>query len=197
MSRPAAVRRFILGGSFSSLLAIVIVKAMGFAESVFVARVIGADGFGLLTLVLSLTNIMIAVATLGVPPAVTKFLAGEVSTSSQASRSTVYMAVRLIAASSAAVCIAVGLVSYFLLAPYYSNPALLNMLILAVILVGLTAPLIPFANALQGLGKITQLNWVSVAGAAIGLVLAVVLAIALAERGALIAFLVGSAMPGF
>src|SRR2546426_463151 len=188
MSRPAAVRRFILGGSFSSLLAIVIVKAMGFAESVFVARVIGADGFGLLTLVLSLTNIMIAVATLGVPPAVTKFLAGEVSTSSQASRSTVYMAVRLIAASSAAVCIAVGLVSYFLLAPYYSNPALLNMLILAVILVGLTAPLIPFANALQGLGKITQLNWVSVAGAAIGLVLAVVLAIALAERGALIAF---------
>src|SRR2546425_13090937 len=105
MSRPAAVRRFILGGSFSSLLAIVIVKAMGFAESGFVARVIGADGFGLLTLVLSLTNIMIAVATLCVPPAVTKFLAVDFWTSSQASRSTAYMDVRLIAAYSAAVCI--------------------------------------------------------------------------------------------
>src|SRR5947209_19006081 len=101
MSRPAAVRRFILGGSFSSLLAIVIVKAMGFAESVFVARVIGADGFGLLTLVLSLTNIMIAVATLGVPPAVTNFLAVEVSTSSQASPSIFYFPVPLIPTSIA------------------------------------------------------------------------------------------------
>src|SRR2546425_12808229 len=98
MSRPAAVRRFILGGSFSSLLAIVIVKAMGFAESVFVARVIGADGFGVVTLVLSLKNILIALVTLGVPPAVTKFLARAFSTSRQASRSTVYMAVRLVAA---------------------------------------------------------------------------------------------------
>ncbi len=197
MTRPATVRRFILGGSFSSLLAIVMIKAMGFAESVFVARIIGADGFGLLTLVLSLTNIMIAVATLGVPPAVTKFLAGEVAKSSQGSRSTLNMAVRLVALSSAAVCVVVGLIGYFLLAPYYSNPALLNLLIIAVIFVGLTAPLIPFANALQGLGKITQLNRVSVAGAALGLGFAVVLAIALAEKGALIAFLVGSAMPGF
>src|SRR3989442_1179275 len=131
MSRPATVRRFILGGSFSSLLAIVVIKAMGFAESVFVARIIGADGFGLLTLVLSLTNIMIAVATLGVPPAVTKFLAGEVATSQQASRSTLYMAVRLVALSSAGVCVVVGLIGYFLLAPHYSNPALLNLLILA------------------------------------------------------------------
>ena len=197
MSRPATVRRFILGGSFSSLLAIVVIKAMGFAESVFVARIIGAEGFGLLTLVLSLTNIMIAVATLGVPPAVTKFLAGEVATSRQASRSTMYMAVRLVALSSAVVCVVVGLIGYFLLASYYSNPALLNLLILAVIFVGLTSPLLPFANALQGLGKITELNWVSIAGAAVGLGLAVVLAITLAEKGALIAFLVGGAMPGF
>src|SRR2546430_618799 len=111
MTRSITVRQFILGGTFSSLAAILLVKSIGFAESVFVARIIGADGFGLLTLVLSLTNIMIAVATLGVPAAVTKFLAGEVARSSRASRATVYMAVRLIAASSAAVCIAVGLVS--------------------------------------------------------------------------------------
>lgn len=197
MTRSITVRQFILGGTFSSLAAILLVKTIGFAESIFVARIIGADGFGLLTLVLSLTNIMIAVATLGVPPAVTKFLAGEVATSSRASRTTLYMAVRLVALASAAVAVVVGLIGYVLIAPYYSSPALLNLLILAVIFVGLTAPLIPFANALQGLGKIARLNRVSVAGAAIGLGLAVVLAIAFAEKGALIAFLVGSAMPAF
>src|SRR5690348_14036004 len=99
MTQSTTVRQFILGGTFSSLAAILFVKAIGFVESVFVARIIGADRFGLLTLVLSLTNIMIAVATLGVPPAVSKFLAGEVATSSQGSRSALYMAVRLVALS--------------------------------------------------------------------------------------------------
>jgi O-antigen/teichoic acid export membrane protein len=196
MTNSTSIRRFILGGAFSSLVAILLVKSMGFAESVLVARIIGASGFGLLALVLSLTNIMIAVASMGIPSAVTKFLSGEVSRSGEGSRGTLYSAVRMTAFSSAAVSIAAGSIGFFLIAPYYANNTLRDMLLISVVLVGLTTPILSFASALQGMGKVIHLNLVSIAAAGIGLLLAVTLAIAFAEKGALIAFLVGAAMPG-
>lgn len=196
MTQSTTIRRFILGGTFSSLAAILFVKAMGFAESIFIARILGANGFGLLALVLSITNIMIALATLGIPPALTKFLSGEVSTSSEGSRRTLHAAVSLSAASTAAVCIAAIPIGFFLLAPYYRNPDFWNMLMVAILFVGLTTPFILFANALQGLGKVTRLNVLSMGASAVALPLAIGLALTLAERGALIAFLVGSALPG-
>src|SRR2546426_8636933 len=196
MTHSTSIRRFILGGAFSSLVAILLVKSMGFAESVLVARIIGANGFGLLALVLSLTNIMIAVASMGIPSAVTKFLSGEVSRSGEDSRGTLYSAVRMTAFSSAAVSIAAGSIGFFLIAPYYANNTLRDMLLISVVLVGLTTPILSFASALQGMGKVIQLNLVSVAAAGFGLLLAVTLANVFAEKGALIAFLVGAAMPG-
>src|SRR5436309_10028414 len=191
MTHSTSIRRFILGGAFSSFVAILLVKSMGFAESVLVARIIGANGFGLLALVLSLTNIMIAVASMGIPSAVTKFLSGELSSSGEGSRRTLYSAVRMTAFSSAAVSIAAGSIGFFLIAPYYANNTIRNMLLISVVLVALTTPILSFASALQGMGKVIQLNLVSVAAAGFGLLLAVTLAIVFAEKGALIAFLVG------
>src|SRR5205807_761647 len=126
MTQTVTIRRFILGGTFSSLAAILLVKALGFAESIFIARILGANGFGLLALVLSITNIMVALATLGFPPALTKFLSGEMSNSSQGSRKTLHAALGITVASTGAVCIASVLIGYFVLAPIYRNPSFWN-----------------------------------------------------------------------
>ena len=168
----------------------------GFAESIFIARILGANGFGLLALVLSITNIMIALATLGISPALTKFLSGEVSNSSSESRKTLRAALGLCGASTTVVCIASVPIGYLVLAPIYQNSGFSNMLWVAILFVGLTTPFLLFVSALQGLGKVTQLNLLSIGASALALPLALGLSLTLAERGALIAFLVGSALPG-
>jgi O-antigen/teichoic acid export membrane protein len=196
MTQPSAIRHFALGGAFSSLVTILLVKALGFVESVLVARILGANGFGILALVLSLTNIMIALATLGLPSAVTKFLSGEASSSRQGSRGTLHAALLLIAVSTGIVCLGSGLAGYFLLVPYYGSQGLWRVLIAATVLVAMTAPLIAYANALQGLRKVTHLNLISMVAAVLALPLAVVLATTFGVIGGVIAFLIGSAIPG-
>jgi len=196
MTQTVTIRRFILSGTFSSLAGILLVKVSGFAESIFIARILGANGFGLLALVLSITNIMIALATLGISPALTKFLSGEVSNSSSESRKTLRAALGLCGASTTVVCIASVPIGYLVLAPIYQNSGFSNMLWVAILFVGLTTPFLLFVSALQGLGKVTQLNLLSIGASALALPLALGLSLTLAERGALIAFLVGSALPG-
>jgi len=149
MTQTVTIRRFILSGTFSSLAGILLVKVSGFAESIFIARILGANGFGLLALVLSITNIMIALATLGISPALTKFLSGEVSNSSSESRKTLRAALGLCGASTTVVCIASVPIGYLVLAPIYQNSGFSNMLWVAILFVGLTTPFLLFVSSIS------------------------------------------------
>ncbi len=116
------IRRFVMGGAITSFCAIVAVRAFGLVESVAVGRILGDIRFGQLALVLSVTNLVLAIGTLGVPPALTKFLSGEAA-SKEAARGTILVALRAVIAASAAVGFASGVIVLTLLAPSDPNRA--------------------------------------------------------------------------
>src|SRR6266508_3105457 len=117
------IRRFVMGGAITSFFAIVAVRAFGLVESVAVGRILGDIRFGQLALVLSVTNLVLAIGTLGVPPALTKFLSGEVS-SREAARKSILLALRTVTTASVVVGVASGVIVLTLLAPSYPSGGL-------------------------------------------------------------------------
>jgi len=91
-----------MSGTITSFAAVIVVKALGLLESIVVARILGDIQYGLLALVLSATNLVLACATLGLPAALTKFLSGEASSSREAAWGTIRRAVRTVLVTSAA-----------------------------------------------------------------------------------------------
>jgi O-antigen/teichoic acid export membrane protein len=184
-----------VGGTITSFFAIIVVKALGLLESVAVGRILGDIQFGQLALVLSVTNLVLAMGTIGVPPALTKFLSGEAS-SREAARGTILRALQAVIVASVSVGIASGVIVLTLLAPSYPSGGLEFLFALGILLVTISAPLSLFGNALQGLGLVTALNLRTVLASGVGLALAVSLALSFGAPGALVAFFAGTALTG-
>src|SRR5437016_1512279 len=182
-------------GTITSFAAVIVVKAFGLLESIAVARILGDVQYGLLALVLSATNLVLACGTLGLPAALTKFLSGEASSSREAAWGTIRRAVRTVLVTSAAAGLVFGIVMFQLL-PDYPEGSLKPLVVLGTILVAACAPLVLFGNALQGLGRITELNLRAGLAAVAGLALAIPLCLFLGTLGAIIAFVFGVAFVG-
>src|SRR2546426_12053894 len=108
-----SVRRFVMGGAITSLLAVVGVKAFGFLESIVVGRILGSVQFGLMALVFSVANLVSAFSNLGLAPALTKFLSGEASSSREAAEGTLSRAVWIVGITSVIAGISGGFVAVF------------------------------------------------------------------------------------
>ncbi len=195
MFASGGIRRFVLKGAITSFLAVVAVRIFGLLESVAIGRILGTIQFGELALVLSVTNLVLAVGTLGVPPALTKFLSGEVS-SREAARKSILLALRTVTTASVVVGVASGVIVLTLLAPSYPSGGLEPLLALGIFFVTVSAPLTLFGSALQGLGDVTSLNLRTVLASAIGLSLTVPLALSFGMPGALVGFFAGTALVG-
>jgi len=185
----------VMRGTITSFAAVIVVKAFGLLESIAVARILGDVQYGLLALVLSATNLVLACGTLGLPAALTKFLSGEASSSREAAWGTIRRAVRTVLVTSAAAGLVFGIVMFQLL-PDYPEGSLKPLVVLGTILVAACAPLVLFGNALQGLGRITELNLRAGLAAVAGLALAIPLCLFLGTLGAIIAFVFGVAFVG-
>jgi O-antigen/teichoic acid export membrane protein len=195
VSRSGNIRRFVVGGAITSFVAIVSVKALGLIESIAVGRIVGNAQFGTLAFVLSVTNLVLAVGTLGLPAALTKFLSGEAA-SRQGARETIRIALRIVAVASTTVGGGCGILSVLFLAPSYQEAGLTFLLVFGIFLVSISAPLALFGSALQGLGRVTTLNLLTVLASVIGLAMALPLALVLGAPGALIALLTGNTLVG-
>jgi len=196
VTSPISHRQFLLGATLSSLIAIVYAKALGFAESVVVARILGGREFGLLTLVLSITSLVVALSTLGIPSALTKFLSGEASASQTAARKTLAVSLRVVILSTFVASVCSIAVTVSVLGSYYQAPEAAPLILTGIVVAGISSPILLFANALQGLKQVTRLNVLTMIAGTAGLVLAVLLSLAWGVQGAVIAFLVVAALPG-
>ena len=185
-----------LTGTITSLGAVVVAKSFGLLESIAVARIIGDVQFGLLALVLSVTNLVLACGVLGLPSALTKFLSGEVSGSREATWGTIRRAVRLVTIAASLV----GFLAGFLVVQSLLPSALGSykyLFVIGTVLVAASAPLVLFGNALQGLGHIPELNLRAGLAAVVGLGLAIPLSLYFGIMGALIAFIASATLVGF
>src|SRR2546422_1213353 len=190
------VKGLLLRGTLSSLVAIISVSAIGLLDSIVVARIIGQAKFGLLALSVSVMNVALGVASLGLPGAIAKFLSGETAGSKDAAQKTLISGIRLALTSSLIVGVASGAVGVLWLAPLYNEPALIPIFFLMAICVIAGAPILLFASALQGLGRVSDLNVRSVVAALATLVLSLVLSIYFSTPGAFLAFTASLLLPG-
>ncbi len=192
--RDRTIRWMLITGSFSSFVALLFTKGLGLVESVFVARILGSYDFGVIALVLAVTNLTSAVGTLGIPSALRKFISGEAN-SQLAASSTLRTAWHFTAAAS----LGTGLISILvvlLASPLLPDSRLASFLALGIGITALSGPIVLFTSALQGLGRITQLNVRVTASAALGLALVVVLSFFLSTPGAIAGILLATAVPG-
>ena len=137
--------------------ALVVAKSFGLLESIAVARILGDVQFGLLALVLSVTNLVLACGVVGLPSALTKFLSGEVSGSREATWGTIRRAVQLVTIATSLAGFLGGLVVVQFLLPSALG-SYKYLFVVGTVLVASSAPVVLFGNALQGLGHITELN---------------------------------------
>jgi stage V sporulation protein B len=194
-SGTAPIRRLLLRGTISSFGVAVGAAVLGFAESISVARILGESNFGLYALLVSLLNVSIAVASLGIPPAVMKYVSGEAAYSKSASERTLAIAFRATILSSVVTGLGFGVCGSFLLFGL-ASPSQQLVLAAAIAVATLGTPFLLFSSALQGQGRVTDLNVRSLAGAIFGFGAAVILAVAFSVTGALVAFALGVFLPG-
>src|SRR5207302_5557727 len=141
------IRWMVLTGSISSIAALVYTKGLGLLESVFVARILGSHDFGVLALVLAVTNLTSAIGTLGVPSALRKFISGEASGSQLVASSTLRTAWRFTLSASFVTSIASILV-VLLASPGLSDPRLWWFLTLGIAITAFSGPIVIFASTL-------------------------------------------------
>ena len=196
MSDVRNLRDLLLRGTVTSLLAITSVSAIGLLDSMVVARIIGQAKFGLLALAVSVMNVALGVASLGLPGAIAKFLSGETARSRDAAQRTLISGIRLALTSSLIVGVASGTVGVLWLAPFYNEPALVPIFVLMAICVIAGAPVLLFASALQGFGQVRDLNIRSVLAAVVTLLFSVVLSSYFSTPGAFLAFTASLLLPG-
>ena len=193
--RSGGIRRFVVRGTVTSLIAIIAVKSLGLLESIAVGRILGSYQYGLLALVLSVTNLVLAIGTFGLPAALIKFLSGNVRRK-EAAKGTILLAFRTCTVTSILVGASSVIIVMNLVEPNYADGNLQTLLGLGILMVTVSAPLALFGSALQGLGRVAALNLRTMLASAIGFALAVPLALVLGTPGALAAFIGGTALVG-